>query len=68
MARQKIPVRILLPVQEVIVGFNSTRVAVNRGPAMGRWSQTDHLRTKVDQPVVAVMSTMIKGDTNGHVV
>ncbi len=43
-AGEEIAERVLLPVDEMLFGFNRLRIAENGGPAMGRRPEPDDLR------------------------
>jgi hypothetical protein len=63
---EKIAVRILLPVDEVIFGLNLQRVSINRRSRMRRGSETDHLRPEGDQSIVPVDGLMMQSNFDWH--
>ena len=58
--------RILLPVDEVLLRRDAERVAQDAGAAVRRGPQPDDLRPERDGPVVAVVRPVVEGDVNGH--
>ena len=63
---EPVAVRILLPVDEVLFRVDLERVAVDGGTTMGRWPQSDDLRSQRDQAVVLVGCDVVKCDQDGH--
>src|SRR5713226_308867 len=64
--REKIAVRILLPVDEMTVRFDTQRVTRDRGAAVRRRPQTYDLRRKRDQAIVVVDRLVMNGYPNSH--
>ena len=65
-AREPVGLRILLPVDEVLLGQDPERVGVHRRARMRRGPQAHHLRAERDRPVVAVTRDVVKRDVNRH--
>src|SRR5206468_746773 len=65
-ARQKIAVRILLPVDEVIFRLNAKRITRHRRAAVRSRTQPNDLRRQADQPVVLVDSLVMQRYSNAH--
>ena len=65
-ARLKIAERILLPVEEVALGFDVQGIAQHRRAAVRRRAQADDLGAQGNAPVVAIASLVLKSDANGH--
>ena len=63
-ACQIIALRILLPVDEVLVGRDFQRIGEDRCARMRCRAQTNDLRRKRDQAIIAVMRNMIEGNMN----
>src|SRR6185369_17967915 len=59
-------VRVLLPVEEVLLGRDVERVAQHRRAAMRRRPQADLVRTNAYVPVEAVAGLVRKRDTSSH--
>ena len=53
-ARQEVPERVLLPVQEVLLGRDLQRVREDRRSRMRGRPQADHLRRKLNQAIVGI--------------
>ena len=62
-----IAVRVLLPVDEMIIGFNDQRVGFDRRARMRRRTHAQRMRTECDRPLVAVTSVVTNSNTNSHV-
>src|ERR1035438_7845494 len=58
--------RVLLPVQEVVLGMNFERIGQDRCAAMGCWPQPDNLGSKLYETVVPILSFMIQCNLNRH--
>ena len=65
-AREIVGLRVLLPVEEVLLGRDLQRITEDRGAAVGRRAQADDLRTKVDELVVAVVRAVRERDLDCH--
>ena len=65
-ARQVIALRVLLPVQEVRLGFDVQRVAKNGGAAVRRGPETDDLGGELHRPVVDVPGLMMQRNADRH--
>jgi hypothetical protein len=52
-------VRILLPIDEVLLGLDLERITRDFGPAVRRGSEADHLRPERGRAVVDVASGVI---------
>ncbi len=65
-AGEVVPVRILLPVQEVAGGLDVEGVAMDRRPVVRRRPQADRLRPEQDGSLVAVAGSVVKGDADGQ--
>src|SRR5262249_38305620 len=63
---QKIPVRVLLPVEKVFLGRNAQRVAHDGSAAVRRRPQAHDLGSKRYQPVVLINSLVMEGDPDAH--
>ena len=50
--REKVPVGVLLPMNEVLAGLHLERVARDPGLGLGRGSKSNDLRTQGDQAVI----------------
>ena len=61
-----VPVRILLPVEEVILGRDPQRVADDRRAAMRGGPQPHHMGQELDRPVVRIFRDVVERNTNGH--
>ena len=66
-ARQPVPVRVLLPVHEMLGRRHFERVGGDLGAAVRRWSQPDRLRPHVDRTVVVVGGDVVKADEDRQV-
>jgi hypothetical protein len=65
-SREEVPLRVLLPVDEMLLRNDSQRVARDRRPAMRRRPQANHLRSEHHRSVVAVARDMLERDANRH--
>ena len=65
-AREIIPERVLLPVDEMVRRLDSQRIAEDRRPAMWRRPQPDHLRPHADATVVAIDRLVGQRDVECH--
>ncbi len=65
-AREVVRLGILLPVDEMLGRFNSQRIAQNAGATVRRGSQSDNLRSEVDQPIVTVVGNVVQRDVDRH--
>jgi hypothetical protein len=65
-ARQIVGLRVLLPVDEMLPRGDLQRVAEDRRARVRRWPQSDDLRRKRDQAVVAIVSYVVEGNMYGH--
>ncbi len=65
-AGQKVSVRVLLPVDEVIFRLDAQRITRHLRSAVRRGAEAHHLRRKRDQPVVLVNCLVMKRDSNAH--
>ena len=65
-ARQKVAVRILLPILEMLCRRNLQRIAGDGRPGMGRRSQPNDLRRQGHQPVISIAGPMIESNADGH--
>ena len=65
-AGDPVPVRVLLPIHEMLLGFDLERVAQHPGPAMRRRTQPHNLRSKADRPVILVARDVVKTRDNSH--
>ena len=63
---QKIRLRVLLPIKEVLLRRHAQRVAQDASAAMRRGTKPNYLRPQADRPVVTVLRAMVEGDVNGH--
>jgi len=50
----------------VVSGSDLERVAHDRRPAVGRGTQSDHLRAESSETIVTVAGLVAEGDANGH--
>ncbi len=64
--RQIIAVRVLLPVDEMVVRLDLQRISRDRRPAMRRRTQPDDLRPERNRTVVGIAGGMVKLGENGH--
>ncbi len=64
--RQIVALGILLPVGEMLFGQHFERIGEYAGAAMGRWTQTNDLRAKLDGPVIAVVRDVVQRDMYRH--
>ena len=64
--RQEIAERVLLPVDEVVLGLDVQRVGEDRRAAVRRRAQADDLRPEACGPVVGVFRAVGKRDVKGH--
>ena len=65
-ARDVVAVRVLLPVDEVLLGRDAQAVADDGRPAVGRRPEPDLVRREPDRPVELVERAVVKGDADGH--
>ena len=65
-AREIIGLRVLLPIQEMLLGRDLQGIAEDRRAAMRRGAQADNLRRQIDQLVVGVMRAVGERDLDGH--
>jgi hypothetical protein len=65
-AREVVRERILLPVDEVVGGFDLQRVRQDRRAAVGRRAQADDLRAERDESVVLVVRDVVQCDVDGQ--
>ena len=65
-ARQVIALRILLPVDEVLLGLDLERVGQDRCAGMRRRTQAHDLRSQRHEPVVGVGRPMMQRDVYAH--
>ena len=65
-SRQPITLRILLPIDKMLLGQDLERVSQDRCTAVWRRAQADDLRTQIDQAVIAIMGDVIQRDVNSH--
>ncbi len=61
-----VALRILLPVDEVLVRLDAQGIGQDRRPAMRRRSQPNELRREPDKPVVPIVGDVREGDVNRH--
>jgi hypothetical protein len=64
--RQIVRLRVLLPIDEMLLRLNPQRVTQNSRTAVRRRSQAKNLWAKVYLSVVAVVGDMVKGNVDGH--
>ncbi len=64
--RDPVAVRILLPVEEILVRRDVQRIAEDGRPAMRCRAQPDFVRRQIDVPVEAIRRPVLKCDANGH--
>ena len=62
----EVPLRILLPVEEVRFGRDRQRIGEDRRAGMRRGTQPDGLRAEGDQPVIAIAGAMGQGSVDRH--
>ena len=67
-AREIVALRVLLPVDEVVLGKNFQRIGEDRRAAVRGGAQPDDLRSERYPPVVPVAGLMVKRNVNGHVI
>ena len=65
-ASQELSLPILLPVHEMPGGFDPERVGQDRRAGVGRWTQPDRLRPKLDGAAVLVAGPVGQGDMQRH--
>ena len=65
-AGEVVALRVLLPVDEVLLGLDAQRVGQDMGPRVRRRPQPHDLRTQRDRPVVPVGRAMMQCDVNAH--
>ena len=63
---QKIPERILLPVDEVVGGFDLERVRLDRSAAVRSRSQPDDVGVNLDQPIEDIAGAMLQCHFDAH--
>ena len=49
-----------------LAGVNSQRIAQDARATVRRGSQSDNLRSEVDQPIVAVVGNVVQRDVDRH--
>ncbi len=64
--RRVIRLRVLHPVDEMLLGRDAQRIAEDAGARMRRGPQPHNLRAQIHQPVVLVMRLMMERDVDGH--
>jgi len=64
--RQPRPVRVLLPVDEVVRGRDLQRIAGDACPAMRRRAQANGLRPQLDRMIVAIARRMVEGGEDSN--
>ncbi len=64
--RDPVAVRILLPVQEVLVGRDVERVAEDRRAAVRRGPQPDFVRPQPNVAIEAIRRAVLEGNADGH--
>ncbi len=65
-AGEPVAVRVLLPVQEMILRRHRQGVGRDLHPRVRRRAQADHLRPEADGPVVAVVRDVVQGGFDRH--
>ena len=63
---QVIALRVLLPVDEMLLGRDFQRIGQNPRATVGRRAQADDLRAEFDSAVVAIMRDVMQCDMNRH--
>ena len=64
--RQPVGLRVLLPVQEMVFGFNLQRIGDDLGAGVRRRAQADGLRPQRDRPVIAIAGDVAQRGLNAH--
>ena len=64
--RQVVGERVLLPVDEMVLGLDRQRVTQDLGAAMRRRTQTHDMRPHGHRPVILVVGDVVQRDVNGH--
>ena len=64
--RDPVAVRILLPVQEILVRRDVERIAENRRPAVRRGPQPDFVRPQPNVAIEAIRRAVLEGNADGH--
>ncbi|MNF64412.1 hypothetical protein D3C84_461410 [compost metagenome] len=64
--RQVVALRVLLPVDEVLLGRDFQRIRQNPRAAVGGGTQANDLRAEFDSAVIAVMRDVVQCDMNRH--
>ena len=65
-ASQVVAERVLLPIDEVVLGRNCQRISQYRRPAVGSRPQAHDMRRKAYRPVEAVRHMVLQGDSYAH--
>ena len=65
---QVVAERVLLPVEEVVLGCDLERVGRDRGPGVWRRPEPDHMRPDPDEPVEGVGGPVVEGHPDRHAV
>ena len=65
-ARQVVALRVLLPVDEVMLGRDPQRVGQDRRAAVRGGPEAHDLGREPDPPVVSIGADVVEGDVNGH--
>ena len=65
-ARQVITERILLPIEEMLLGSDLHRITEHRSTAVWRRAQPYDLGRKLNQFAVGVAGAVVEGDADGH--
>ena len=65
-ARQVVALRVLLPVDEVMLGCDPERVGQDRRAAVRGGPEAHDLGREPDPPVVSIDADVVEGDVNGH--
>ena len=63
---QEVAERVLLPVDEVVGGFDLQRVGLDRGARVRRRAQPDDVRMHLHQPVERVAGAMLQRHLDTH--
>ena len=64
--REEVAVRVLLPIDEVLLGRDFQRVAEHRRAAVRRRTQPHDLRRQLNQFAVGIAGAVVEGDADGH--
>jgi hypothetical protein len=65
-AGDPVPVRVLLPIHEVLLGFDLERVAQHPRAAVRCRTQSHDLRSKADRPIVLIARDVMKTRNYSH--